>query len=117
MYSLLVTNLIMPFVMILTGYMLKKHPVQDMKSGNGYNTSVSRRTQAHWDYAQSIAPGIFISLGKVLGVIEIVLSLVMFIFHVPVRASLITGNFAGIAFLFLGFYKTDSEIKKKFTDK
>lgn len=117
MYSLLVTNLIMPFVMTLVGYIFKKHPVPDMKSNNGYSTPASRKTQAHWNYAQSIAPGIFISLGKILGVIEIILIVVMFTFHVPVHAALGVGNFTGLVFLLFGFYKTDSEIKKKFADK
>ena len=64
MYSLLLLNLIMPFVMIFVGFILKKHPVTDIKSGNGYNTPTSRKSQGHWDYAQSIAPDIFISFGN-----------------------------------------------------
>ncbi|MDO4557206.1 MAG: SdpI family protein [Lachnospiraceae bacterium] len=67
MEFLLLLNLIVPFVMILVGFMLKKHPVSDMKSNNGYNTPTSRKSQEHWNYAQSIAPDIFISLGYTLG--------------------------------------------------
>ena len=37
--------------MILVGWILKKHPVMDMKSHNGYNTPASRKSQEHWDYA------------------------------------------------------------------
>ncbi len=110
-------NLIMPFVMILVGYIFKKHPVSDMKSQNGYNTPISRKTKEHWDYAQSIAPGIFISIGKTLAVIEIILSVVMFLFHAPIHIVINIGSFVGFGFLFLGFYKTDSEIEKKFKEK
>ena len=60
MYGLLVLNFIIPFVMVFVGYILKKHPAKDMTSGNGYNTPTSRKSQEHWDYAQSIAPNIFI---------------------------------------------------------
>ncbi len=60
MYGLLILNFVIPFVMIFVGYILKKHPVKDMNSGNGYNTPSSRKSQEHWDYAQSIAPNIFI---------------------------------------------------------
>ena len=67
MYSLLTVNLIMPFVMVSVGYTFKKHPASDMDSNNGYNTPTSRKTRERWDYAQSIAPDIFISLGKILG--------------------------------------------------
>ena len=114
MYYLLLLNLIIPFVMILVGYILKKHPVSDMKSNNGYNTPTSRKSQAHWDYAQSIAPDIFILFGKVLGVIEIILSVVMFFVHTSIHVALGVGYCLGFGFLFFGFYKTDSEIEKKF---
>ncbi len=114
MYSLLILNLIMPFVMILVGYILKKHPASNMTSGNGYSTPTSRKSQAHWDYAQSIAPDIYISLGKILGGIEVILSAVMFLFHASIHAALSVGVCVGFGFLFLGFYKTDSEIEKKF---
>ncbi|GFI47527.1 hypothetical protein IMSAGC019_02852 [Lachnospiraceae bacterium] len=114
MYSLLVINLIMPFVMIFVGHIFKKHPASDMDPNNGYNTPTSRKTQDHWNYAQSIAPDIFIFFGKILGLIEIALSAVMFLFHVPIQAALSVGGIVGWGFLFLGFYKTDSEIEKKF---
>ena len=35
-----------------------------MDRSNGYNTPTSRKSQEHWDYAQKIAPDIYISLGK-----------------------------------------------------
>ena len=113
---LLLLNLIVPYVMILVGYILKKHPVLDMKSQNGYNTPTSRKSQEHWDYAQSIAPDIFISIGKILGVIEIILSAIMFLFHISSQNALIVGGCVGVGFLLFGFYKTDSEIEKKFME-
>ena len=116
MYFLLLLNLIIPFVMILVGYLLKKHPVTDMKSHNGYNTPTSRKSQERWDYAQSIAPDNYISLGKASGIIEILLSVVMTFLHVSANVILIAGICLGVGFLFLGFYKTDTEIEKKFTE-
>ena len=38
MYGLIALNFIIPFVMVFVGYILKKHPVKDMTSGNGYNS-------------------------------------------------------------------------------
>ena len=113
---LLILNLIVPYVMILVGYILKKHPVLDMKSQNGYNTPTSRKSQAHWDYAQSIAPDIFMSLGKILGVIEIILSVMMFLFRTSSQVALIIGGCVGVGFLLFGFYKTDSQIEKNFKE-
>lgn len=116
MYSLLAANLIIPYVMISVGDTFKKHPASDMDSNNGYNTPVSRKTREHWDYAQSIAPDIFISFGKALGLIETVLGAVMYFTHVSIHTALGIGGIVGVGFLFLGFYKTDSEIEKKFTE-
>ena len=116
MYSLLVTNLIMPFVMILVGCLMQKNPAENRDPNHGYNTPASRKTQERWDYAQTIAPGIFISLGKILGVIEIVLSAGMFFLQVPIYTALCIGSLVGIGFLFFGFYKTDLEIEKKFAE-
>lgn len=115
--SLLILNFILPIVMILTGLILKNHPVSDMNSGSGYNTPVSRKSQEHWNYAQHIAPDIYISLGKILFVIEIFLNLALYLFHVSSQITLTVGIGLGLGFLFLGFYKTDSEIKRKFAEK
>lgn len=112
----LLLNLIVPFVMILVGFIFKNHPVSDMKSQNGYNTPVSRKSQAHWEYAQSIAPNIFIVLGKILGIIELVLSVIMLFFQISVQTALNVGVCVGISFLLIAFYKTDSEIEKKFNE-
>lgn len=113
---LLLLNLIVPYVMISVGYLFKKHPVSDMKTQNGYNTPTSRKSQAHWDFAQSIAPDIFIYLGKILGVIEIILSAMMFLFHTSIQVALIIGGCVGFGFLLFAFYQTDSEIEKKFME-
>ena len=105
----------MPFVMVLVGYTFKKHPASDMDPNNGYNTPTSRKTREHWEYAQSIAPDIFISFGKAFGLIEIWLGVAMYLFHSSIHEILCVGVFFGMGFLFWGFYKTDLEIEKKFT--
>lgn len=73
MKILIILNFIIPFVMILVGYILKKHPVTDMRQHQGYNTPSSRKSQEHWDYAQSIAPDIFVKHGKMLLVFILIL--------------------------------------------
>lgn len=113
MYFSLLLHFIIPFVMILVGDLLKRHPVTDMKSGNGYSTPTSRKSQEHWNYAQSIAPDNFIAFGKILGVVEIILSVAMFLLQVSVSNALILGTCMGIAFLLYGFYKTEQEVNKK----
>lgn len=95
----------------MLGNMMRKHPVADMESHNGYNTRVSRRSQAHWDYAQKIAPGIFIRLGQYLLAVEAVLNVVLLLLHVSVNWALGIGGGIGIAVLIGGFCCTDSKIK------
>jgi hypothetical protein len=102
--------------MIFVGSLLKRHPVADMKSHNGYNTPTSRKSQGHWDYAQNIAPDNFIFLGKTLGVIEIIFGIAVFLLQISVYAALIVGNCVGFGFLFFAFYKTDADIAKKFEE-
>lgn len=112
MYSLLLLNFIVPFVMLYVGSLLRKHPVKDMGSGNGYSTPVSRRSQVHWDYAQKVAPGFFILLGKYLFAVELVLDIVLLFLRVPVYWALTVGMGIGLAFLIGGFLYTDSRIKE-----
>lgn len=116
MYWLLILNLIIPFVMLIVGYILKKNTVENMKSSNGYNTPTSRKSKEHWEYAQSIAPNIFINQGKILAIIEIVLSVVLFVFKVSTKDILTVGIIIGFIFLLFSFYKTENKINNRFTN-
>ena len=71
MKTLLLFNFIIPVVMLLASVFLKygKHPYPGPPSYgqtkwkvdlSGYNTPGSRKSQARWDYAQQIAPGVFL---------------------------------------------------------
>ena len=112
MNGLLILNMIVPFVLVLVGVIMKKFPVSDMHSQNGYNTPVSRKSQMHWDYAQKIAPDIFISMGKWLFVIETIVIIVSLIFQIPAVISVFAGTCTGFAVLFGGFFYTDSKIEE-----
>lgn len=110
MQGLLLLNAIVPLVMTLVGAILKKCPVSDMRSQNGYNTPVSRRSQRHWDYAQEIAPGIFISMGKGLLLLEAVISIVLLMLGISAVTAVIVGTVIGFVALFGTFFYTDSRI-------
>ena len=109
MYGLLILNFVIPFVMIFVGYILKKHPVKDMNSGNGYNTPSSRKSQEHWDYAQSIAPNIFIGIGKTLGFGRNRFVYILIFLNISAQSTVFAGVAVGIIFLFLGFTKLKQE--------
>lgn len=117
MLALLLLNLIYPFVMILIGFILKKRPVADMHRHNGYNTPTSRKSQAHWDYAKKIAPNIYVTFGKYLFFVEIVVSMALLFFSVSNGMSLMIGGGIGFVCLFFTFYYTDSKIEEKFAAK
>ena len=116
MYGLLILNFIIPFVMIFGGYILKRHPAKDMTSGNGYNTPTSRKSQERWNYAQNIAPNNFICTGKMLGAVEFALCVFLVLLNVSVYSTVFIGIVVGIVFLILAFYKTETGIKRKFSD-
>ena len=111
MKILLLLNLIIPFVMILVGYQLKRKPVTDMTKGNGYSTPVSRKSIENWNYAQKIAPDIFIFFGKVLLVIEIVLSAIMAVLDFGIIGVSI-GNIIGFGVMIAAFIYTDKKIEQ-----
>ena len=114
MYYLLILNLIIPLVMFILGYILKKNPVKDMNSSNGYNTPTSRKSEEHWKYAQSIAPDIFINQSKILAIVELVLNAILLVLKIPIRYSLLVGIIIGFIFLIFSFYKTENKINSKF---
>lgn len=116
MQAMLLLNLITPFVMILVGAILRKHPVSDMSTQNGYNTPASRKSQAHWDYAQKIAPDIYLSLGKYLLAAEVLVSIVLLVFQVSVHTAVMAGSGLGLVVLFCSFYYIDRKIAKNFAD-
>lgn len=112
LYGLLLLNAIVPFVAVLVGFLLKKCPAADRESQNGYNTPVSRKSQRHWDYAQKIAPVIFVAMGKWLFVVEAIISVIFLVLGVSAVISVITGTGIGFAALIGTFFYTDSKIEE-----
>ena len=115
---LLLLNFIVPFVMVLVGVIQRKFPVDNMGAHkrarynqNGYSTPVSMRSQAHWDYAQKIAPVLFIRLGTYLFAAEAVLSLGLFLLRVSVDWILVLGSGLGFVGLIGAFLYTDAKIE------
>lgn len=117
MQALLVLNFIVPSVMVFVGVLLKKHPISDMRSGNGYNTPTARKSEAHWEYAQQIASDRFIFQGKWLFLAEVVLSALLFAVRLFVGWSVVIGSCFGFLWLCYAFYDTDKRIKERFADR
>ena len=112
MYLFLCFNFIIPFTMLLIGAILKRCPNHNMNFHSGYRSPVSMRSQAHWDYAQRIAPDIFFSLGKKLAVLELLLSGAAFLLRIWVIPPLMIGLCTGIGVMLYAFYRTDAAVRE-----
>ena len=124
MKYLLFFNFIVPFVMLLVAWVLKKNPVSSasIKQGlnsvkSGYSTPLSRKSYAHWDYAQSIAPDIFRYFGRSLFLLEGIWCLLSLFFSLKVERSIVFGMFFGFGVMIAAFYKTECSIRDKFEKK
>lgn len=87
--------------MMITGYSIKKYPVYDMNCHTGYNTPISRRSQEHWIYAQSIATIVFMKMGKDSLIISIILSFGFLIFDINIVFSICIAIIEGFIFLII----------------
>lgn len=115
--KMLVLNLICPFVLILVAAMMKKHPHGDRSTGNGYCTPAAQKSQARWDYAQHIAPEVYLFLGKSLLVAELLLTAALWLFRVPEDTGVAIGAGIGLCVTFGSFFLVDGKIEKEFADK
>lgn len=112
MKALLILNLIFPLVMILVASILKKSPVWDMGSHQGYNTPSARKSQKHWNYAQTKAPEYFLPIGKWTLLVEVLWSLISLLPAVNLYISLWIGGAVGLASLILAFCMTEKDIRE-----
>ena len=122
MNALLILNFIIPGVLLLCSVLLKKmktpYPgpaINQLKwkvDFSGYNTPLSRKSQAHWDYAQQIAPAIFLRRGKQALFSSVCFTLVGLI--VTWWVGLVTGYIMGFVGMFLAFRDTEQELKERF---
>ena len=100
--------------MILVSYLLKWYPVTDMGRHQGYNTLTSRKSQDHWDYAQSIAPNIFMKYGKILFIFILILSGLCLLQNRYNIISIYLGMAIGFIFVIVSFFIVEKQIRKKF---
>ena len=121
MKTLLILNFFIPFVMLLVGGLLKNHPQPYPGPGgsakwklnsSGYNTPGARKSKARWDYAQQIAPNLFIKRGKHAAVAAVPLAAIGL--FTDYRLGLIPACVTGFVFMILAFAETEKMIKDRF---
>lgn len=122
MKALLILNFIIPGVMLLCGFLLKKmktpypgparNQIKWKVDFSGYNTPRSRKSEAHWNYAQSIAPAIFLRNGKKALFSAVCFTVVGLI--LPWWVGLAAGYVMGFVGMFLAFGETEKNLKERF---
>ena len=120
MQALLILNFIIPFVMLLVGGLLRKHPQPYRSSGtakwkagsSGYNTPCARKSKAHWDLAQRVGPDNFVKRGKQALFSAVCFTIVGLI--VIWWVGLAAGMVMGYVGMILAFWDTERELKERF---
>ena len=122
MKALLILNFIIPGVMLLCSLLLKKmktpypgpavNQIRWKVDFSGYNTPLSRKSEAHWNYAQQIAPAIFLRRGKQALFSAVCFTVVGLI--LPWWVGLAAGYVMGFVGMFLAFGETEKNLKERF---
>lgn len=82
-----------------------------MRKHQGYNTPSSRKSQGHWNYAQSIVRNIFLKYGKMLLVFILILIVLFFFMNINLDVSVYLGTTLGVVFVIVSFYKVEKRLK------
>ena len=121
MKALLILNFIIPFVMLLVGGILKNHPqpypgpsgsAKWKLGSSGYNTPGARKSKARWDYAQQIAPNLFIKRGKHAALAAVLFAVVGL--FTDYLVGLIPAYAAGFVLMIWAFIETEKALKDRF---
>lgn len=122
MKLLLLLNFITPAVMLIVAAFLRRRkppypgPWGSTRwrcGGSGYNTPSSRRSQAHWDYAQAAAANRFLSNGLNALWVCVACTLLGLTF-LPWWTALAIGCTLGIAMMIEAFVQTEEDIQANF---
>lgn len=60
-----ITDLMIPFIMILIGFVMRKHPPKDINPIYGYRTARSMQSQEAWDYAHQVCGKVWLICGPI----------------------------------------------------
>ncbi len=58
--------MVIPLVMLVSGYIMKKHPPKKINGTVGYRTLKSMRNQETWDFAHQLCGAIWIKVGAIM---------------------------------------------------
>ncbi|MGN0339108.1 MAG: SdpI family protein [Lachnospira sp.] len=109
--------LMIPFLMILFGYIFMNNPPKDINSIYGYRTSISKKNMDTWNFAHHY----FGKLWFVIGIIILPVSIIPMLFFINKSTDVvgIAGTiieFIQIVVLLIPIYSTEKALKKEFDE-
>lgn len=116
-WFMLLSDLLIPVIMIVAGYFMWKHPPKKINGMVGYRTSRSMKNMDTWKFAHEYSGRLWWKIGWIL-------LLPSFLVHIPVYGSSdnVVGTVGGILVtiqlivLVASIFPTEKALKKKFTD-
>ena len=106
-----ITDLLLPVMMTLLGYVFIKRPPKNINMFYGYRTSRSMRSMESWNYAHERCGRLWIKLGPVL-IILILFSKLL----IPLNEEILSLIHMTILifFLFATIFVVEQDLKRKF---
>ena len=116
-WFLFVCNLLIPIIMILSGYWMWKHCPSDINPILGYRTKRSMKNINTWKFAHDYAGQIWWKAGWILMILTIFVQLTLMNSNTDVTANLSMGVFfVQVLIMLFTIIPVESELKKKFND-
>lgn len=75
---ILVSNLIIPVIMLLIGMKFKRHGPKDINNIYGYRTSMSMKNKETWEFAHQYCGRLWVKSGIIMFIISIIVSMLAF---------------------------------------
>ncbi|MEE1304994.1 MAG: SdpI family protein [Agathobacter sp.] len=108
-------NLFVPILMLLIGYMMKKHPPKDINGIIGYRTARSTKSKEAWDFAQNYCGSLWLKVSIPMIVIAIIVDALTY-----GRTMNVVGNVGFVfemlqcLFLVMTIIPVEKQLKKKY---
>jgi uncharacterized membrane protein len=97
-------------IYIITGLVVLRYPPKKINDFYGYRTSRSKKSQAHWDYAQKEASKYIIQSGY-----YCLLTCALFILFETGKAGIWSAIILTTLYPFISVIQTEKALKKKFS--
>lgn len=73
--GMFISNILVPVIMIISGYLMFKHPPKDINGIVGYRTTMSMKNEDTWRFAHEVCGRLWFKLGIVLLIIAALVQL------------------------------------------